>query len=80
MAMNQKKTLTAATGSVIEAARETMGQVRQAAGSAYDYGRRHVERGIEGTQLCVRRRPLQALTIAAGAGLVLGYLLRSRRG
>jgi ElaB/YqjD/DUF883 family membrane-anchored ribosome-binding protein len=77
--MNREKRAAAAEDSFAEAARETMDHVREAAGSAYGYGRRNVERGIEGTQRYVTERPFQSLVIAAGAGLVLGYLLRGRR-
>lgn len=61
-----------------DVASEKMHEARDRAGEAFEHGKiraKAMEREFEGY---VQDYPLQSLLIAAGAGLVLGFLLRGK--
>lgn len=62
-----------------EAAREGVGHVRDAAMGYLDAGRKKIGKMGKSAEHYVTEQPVKALALAAGAGLLLGYLF-SRRG
>ena len=61
-------------GQVREAATERYSQVRDQATEYYDQGRQRAREWEEGLESYVHEKPLQAVLIAAGVGVLLGLL------
>jgi ElaB/YqjD/DUF883 family membrane-anchored ribosome-binding protein len=59
-------------------AREKLGQAREAAADYYEIGKKKASEWENVLVDYVRRQPVKSLLIVAGAGLVLGMLLRRR--
>jgi ElaB/YqjD/DUF883 family membrane-anchored ribosome-binding protein len=62
-----------------DAAREKLDQARQVASRMVDRGRQKVGEQREQLESYVRERPLNAVLIAAGVGILLGYVYGRRR-
>jgi len=61
-----------------EKAQQVMGQARERAGEYYQQGRDKASEYQGRVEEMVREQPMKSVLIAAGAGLVLGMLLRRR--
>jgi ElaB/YqjD/DUF883 family membrane-anchored ribosome-binding protein len=61
-------------GQVREAAREKYEQLSDQARSCYDEGRQAAQKWEKGIESFVQEKPLQAILIAAGVGLLVGLL------
>jgi ElaB/YqjD/DUF883 family membrane-anchored ribosome-binding protein len=61
-------------GQVREAAREKYEKLSDEARKYYDEGRRAAQEWEQGLESYVREKPVQAVMIAAGVGLLLGLL------
>lgn len=61
-------------GQVREAATERYSQLRDQATQYYDQGRERASEWEEGIESYVHEKPLQAVLIAAGVGVLLGLL------
>lgn len=61
-------------GQVREAAREKYEQMSEQARAYYDEGRRAAQEWEKGFESFVQEKPVQAVLIAAGVGLLLGLL------
>jgi len=63
---------------VRDAAQEKIGQLRDRAQEYYQQGRERISDWEESLEDYVRERPLQSILIAAGVGVVFGWLWRRR--
>jgi ElaB/YqjD/DUF883 family membrane-anchored ribosome-binding protein len=61
-----------------EAAQEKLGEVRQVADDYLGQGRKKAAELEDRVESYVREKPLQSVLIAAGVGVLLGFLLRRR--
>jgi ElaB/YqjD/DUF883 family membrane-anchored ribosome-binding protein len=61
-------------GQVRDAAREKYEQLTDQARSYYDEGRRAAQEWEQGFESFIQEKPMQAVLIAAGVGLLLGLL------
>ena len=61
-----------------DAARQAVGQVKERASEYYSQGRERATEFGHKVEDMVREQPMKSVLIAAGAGLVLGMLLRRR--
>lgn len=59
-----------------EAARQAVGQVKDQAASYYARGKETAKQWQDGSEQYIQENPIKSVLIAAGAGLVLGLLLR----
>jgi ElaB/YqjD/DUF883 family membrane-anchored ribosome-binding protein len=65
-------------GQVGKAAREQYEDLRDKAADYVEQGREKVEEWEEGLESYIKEKPMQALLIAAGVGVLLGLLWRRR--
>jgi ElaB/YqjD/DUF883 family membrane-anchored ribosome-binding protein len=65
-------------GHIREAAREQVDHLRDRAKDYVDQGRRKARDLESGLEAYVQQKPIKSLLIAAGAGLVIGYLWHRR--
>ena len=65
-------------GASREVAAEKLGQVRDKGHDWIGRGRDRAHRVVDGTQEYVREEPMKALLVAAGAGLLIGWLITRR--
>ena len=63
---------------VRDTAQETASQLRDRASEYYEYGRERAREWEQDLEGFVRERPIQSVLIAAGLGMVLGFLWRNR--
>ncbi len=63
-------------GQVRDAAREKYGQLRDQASQYYEEGRQRAQEWEQGLENYVQEQPIKSLLIAAGVGLVVGFLMR----
>jgi ElaB/YqjD/DUF883 family membrane-anchored ribosome-binding protein len=61
-----------------DAAQQVVGQARDRAGQYYEQGKAKMADMRTKVEDSVRENPMRAVLIAAGAGLLLGMLLRRR--
>lgn len=61
-----------------DAATQAANQVRDRAAEYYSKGKEKVQACEETTEQYIRDNPMKSVLIAAGAGLVIGFLLRRR--
>lgn len=62
-----------------EAAREKYAELRQSATDACDRTRERAGEAKDSVEEYIRERPIQCVLMAAGAGLLIGYLLKRSR-
>lgn len=63
-----------------DVAREKFEHLKQSASAAYEKGKDCASDTKQSVEAYIRERPIQTVLIAAGAGMLLGYLIsRSRR-
>ncbi len=62
-----------------DAAREGYGSAREKLGHGYERARKDIDQLVGDVNVYVRDNPGRAILIAAGAGFVLGFLLRRDR-
>ena len=63
-------------GQVRDAAREKYGQISDQAHEYYEQGRQKAQEWEQGLESYIQEKPLQAVMIAAGVGVLLGLLWR----
>ena len=63
-------------GQVRDAAREKYGQIADQAQEYYEQGRQKAQEWEQGLESYIQEKPLQAVMIAAGVGVLLGLLWR----
>ncbi len=73
-AQDVREQATEAAQNIRDAAREKYEELSEQARHYYDQGRDMAREWEEGLESYVREKPLQAVLIAAGIGLVLGML------
>jgi ElaB/YqjD/DUF883 family membrane-anchored ribosome-binding protein len=61
-----------------DTAQEKLEEAREAAGQYLEEGRKRAGEIEDQIEKYVREKPLQAVLMAAGAGMLLGFLLRRR--
>lgn len=59
-----------------ESAREKYDHLKDQAGHYYEEGRRHAREWEQGLEHYVQERPIKSLLIAAGVGVLVGFLMR----
>jgi ElaB/YqjD/DUF883 family membrane-anchored ribosome-binding protein len=73
-----KNKAAAAVHDVGDAAREKYEDIRNRASEFFEQGREKAQEWEEGAESYIRAKPMQALLIAAGVGVLLGLLMRRR--
>jgi len=63
-------------GQVRDAARDKYDHLRDRAGHYYEEGRQRAHQWEQNMENYVQERPIKSLLIAAGVGLMVGYLMR----
>lgn len=63
-------------GSAKEMARDTINRVRDTASDAYQQGKERAVRWQDDLESTIREKPLTSILIAAGVGMVVGFLWR----
>ena len=61
-----------------EVARDKMGDAKHIAVEYYDEGKKTATEVEDRVEKYIREKPLQTVAIAAGAGMLLGFLLKRR--
>lgn len=59
-----------------EAARQAVGQVKDQAASYYTRGKEKAKEWQESSEQYIQENPIKSVLIAAGAGMLIGWLLR----
>lgn len=67
-------------GQAKDSVREAVDRASSYAETAYDEGRRQVERGADALNARVEVNPVMSILIACAVGYVLGLAMRTRRG
>jgi ElaB/YqjD/DUF883 family membrane-anchored ribosome-binding protein len=65
-------------GNIRDAANEQYENVRDQASQYYEQGRQKAEEWEHGVEQYIQEKPVQALLIAAGVGMLVGLLWKSR--
>lgn len=73
-----KDDLRGLTKTAKEVAQDKLGEVKQKAAGYVDEGKQKVVRAEDQVESYIREQPLKSVLIAAGAGVLLGFLLSRR--